>query len=131
MRTYLKRQYEKGEVSDTEAEKIMAYTGTDDPKGTRERWDFLLEHPEMEASRVSDNLVAAYNQRGDINEDVFLAAWEFAKNAKGDKDSKGKTISGSKKKKVVAYVQKLRLTRQQKKRLYELLDVGSTKDTPW
>lgn len=131
MRTYLKRQYEKGEVSDTEAEKIMAYTGTDDPKGTRERWDFLLEHPEMEASRVSDNLVAAYNQRGDINEDVFLAAWEFAKNAKGDKDSKGKTVSGSKKKKVVAYVQKLSLTRQQKKRLYELLDVGSTKDTPW
>ena len=131
MRTYLKRQYEKGEVSDTEAEKIMAYTGTDDPKGTRERWDFLLEHPEMEASRVSDNLVAAYNQRGDINEDVFLAAWEFAKNAKGDKDSKGKTISGSKKKKVVAYVQKLSLTRQQKKRLYELLDVGSAKDTPW
>ena len=131
MRTYLKRQYEKGEVSDTEAEKIMAYTGTDDPKGTRERWDFLLEHPEMEASRVSDNLVAAYNQRGDINEDVFLAAWEFAKNAKGDKDSKGKTVSGSKKKKVVAYVQKLSLTRQQKKRLYELLDVGSAKDTPW
>ena len=131
MRTYLKRQYEKGEVSDTEAEKIMAYTGTDDPKGTRERWDFLLEHPEMEASRVSDNLVAAYNQRGDINEDVFLAAWEFAKNAKGDKDSKGKTVSGSKKKKVVAYVQKLSLTRAQKKRLYELLDVGSTKDTPW
>lgn len=131
MRTYLKRQYEKGEVSDTEAEKIMAYTGTDDPKGTRERWDFLLEHPEMEASKVSDNLVAAYNQRGDINEDVFLAAWEFAKNAKGDKDSKGKTVSGSKKKKVVAYVQKLSLTRAQKKRLYELLDVGSTKDTPW
>lgn len=131
MRTYLKRQYEKGEVSDTEAEKIMAYTGTDDPKGTRERWDFLLEHPEMEASRVSDSLVAAYNQRGDINEDVFLAAWEFAKNAKGDKDSKGKTVSGSKKKKVVAYVQKLSLTRAQKKRLYELLDVGSTKDTPW
>ena len=94
-------------------------------------WDFLLEHPEMEASRVSDNLVAAYNQRGDINEDVFLTAWEFAKNAKGDKDSKGKTVSGSKKKKVVAYVQKLSLTRQQKKRLYELLDVGSTKDTPW
>ena len=131
MRTYLKHLYEKGEVSDTEAEKIMAYTGTDDPKGTLERWDFLLEHPEMEASRVSDNLVAAYNQRGDINEDVFLAAWEFAKNAKGDKDSKGKTVSGSKKKKVVAYVQKLSLTRQQKKRLYELLDVGSTKDTPW
>ncbi len=131
MRTYLKRLYEKGEVSDTEAERIMAYTGTDDPKGTRERWDFLLEHPEMEASRVSDNLVAAYNQRGDINEDVFLAAWEFAKNAKGDKDSKGKTVSGSKKKKVVAYVQKLSLTRAQKKRLYELLDVGSTKDTPW
>lgn len=131
MRTYLKHLYEKGEVSDTEAEKIMAYTGTDDPKGTLERWDFLLEHPEMEASRVSDNLVAAYNQRGDINEDVFLAAWEFAKNAKGDKDSKGKTVSGSKKKKVVAYVQKLSLTRAQKKRLYELLDVGSTKDTPW
>lgn len=29
------------------------------------------------------------------------------------------------------YVQKLSLTRAQKKRLYELLDVGSTKDTPW
>ena len=131
MRSYLKRQYEKGEVSDTEAEKIMAYTGTDDPEGTRERWDFLIAHPDMEVSRVSDNLVAAYNQRGDIDEDVFLAAWQFAKSATADKDSKGKTISGSKKKKVVDYVQKLSLTKQQKKRLYELLDVGSTKDTPW
>lgn len=132
MRDYLKDLYYSGDVTDVEAEKIMKFTGTDDPRDVTTRWDFYLEHPEIDKNKVSDSMVSAYNSRGSIPEKVFLAAWEFKKNAKGEKDENGKTISGSVKQEIVDYIQRLPgLTSSQKKKLYELLDVGSVKGTPW
>lgn len=129
MRTYLKGLYIKGEVSDVEAEKIMEYTGTDDPESYTAKWDFQLAYPEIDAS---DALVKAYGQKGSISDEVFLDAWEFANNAQADKDKNGKTINGSKKQKIVDYVQAIPgLTKSQKKKLFELLGAGSVKGTPW
>lgn len=129
MRSYLKDLYIAAEISDVETEKIMEYTGTDDPASYTAKWDFQLAYPEINAS---DALVKAYGEKGNISDEVFLDAWEFAKNAEANKDKNGKTINGSKKQKIVDYVQAIPgLTKSQRKKLFELLDAGSVKGTPW
>lgn len=131
MRDYLKDRYIESEITDTEAEKIMAYTGTDEPEKYTARWDFQLAHPEIDSQNI-DGLVKAYNQKGNISDKVFLDAWEFAKDAAADKDKDGKTINGSKKQKIVDYVQAIPgLTKDQRRKLFELLNAGSVKGTPF
>lgn len=130
VRTYLKGKYLVADVTELEAEKILDYTGTEDPAGTVAKWDFQMEYPEE--SNPSDALVEAYNKRGNIDGKVFLNAWKFAGEAQADKDKDGKTISGSKKEKIVEYIKNIPgLTFQQRKKLFELLNVGSIKGTPW
>lgn len=130
MRTYLKELYKSGDVSNVEAEKIMDFTGTEDPKTYTTMWDLQLAHPDRE---ISESIAKAYNTvDGKIPEEVFLDAWEFAKNAQADKDKNGKTINGSKKQKVVDHIEGLTgLSKSQKKALYVALNVGSVKGTPW
>lgn len=132
MRKYVKDLYIASEITDTEAEKIMGCTGTDDPGRYTAKWDFQLEHPEIDSQKVSDALVKAYGQRGDIDEKVFLEAWWFASAAEADKDSNGKSINGSKKQKIVDYIQAIPgISGSQKKKLFVLLNVGELKGTPW
>lgn len=130
MRTYLKELYKSGDVSNVEAERIMDFTGTEDPKTYTTMWDLQLAHPDRE---ISDSIAKAYNTvDGKISEEVFLDAWEFAKNAQADKDKNGKSINGSKKQKVVDYIEGLPgLSKSKKKALYVALNVGSLKGTPW
>lgn len=130
MRTYLKGLYIQGEVSDVEAEKIMEYTGTDDPESYTAKWDFQLAYPEIDAS---DDLVKAYGQKGSISDEVFLDAWEFVQNAETDKDKDGKPINGSKKQKIEDYIAAIPgLSWSQEKKLFELLPTGSSvKGTRW
>lgn len=131
MRDYLKDKYIESEITDTEAEKIMAYTGTEEPEKYTARWDFQLAHPEIDSQNI-DGLVKAYNQKGNISDKVFLDAWEFAKDAAADKDKDGKTINGSRKQKIVDYVQAIPgLTKDQRRKLFELLNAGSVKGTPF
>lgn len=130
MRTYLKELYKSGDVSNVEAEKIMDFTGTEDPETYTTMWDLQLAHPDRE---ISESIAKAYNTvDGKIPEEVFLDAWEFAKNAQADKDKNGKTINGSKKQKVVDYIEGLPgLSQSKKKALYVALNVGIVKGTPW
>ena len=130
MRTYLKGLYIQGEVSDVEAEKIMEYTGTDDPESYTAKWDFQLAYPEIDAT---DALVKAYGQKGSISDEVFLDAWEFVQNAETDKDKDGKPINGSKKQKIEDYIAAIPgLSWSQEKKLFELLPTGSSvKGTRW
>ena len=130
MRTYLKELYKSGDVSNVEAEKIMDFTGTEDPKTYTTMWDLELASP---GRNISDAMARAYNTvDGKISEEVFLDAWEFAKNAQADKDKNGKSINGSKKQNVVDYIEGLPgLSKSQKKALYVALNVGSVKGTPW
>lgn len=61
-----------------------------------------------------------------------MDAYWFASSAQADKDKDGKSINGSKKAKIVKYIQSIPgLSFEQQKRLYILLDVGNLKDTPW
>ena len=130
MRKYLKKLYKSGDVSNVEAEKIMDFTGTEDPKTYTTMWDLQLAYPDRD---ISDSMAKAYNTvDGKISEEVFLDAWEFVQNAETDKDKDGKPINGSKKQKVVDYIEGLPgLSKSKKKALYVALNVASLKGTPW
>ena len=116
MRTYLKNQYMAAEITDLEAIRVMEYTGTEDPEAVIARWDFMLEHPEVDS--VSDNLVTAYNNRGNLDGETVIAAYKFKGQA-----SKEETVQ---------YIQGLTIPAADKKKLWNLIK-GSwkDKDTPW
>ena len=115
MREYLREEYMTGGVTDLEAERVLEYTGTEDPAAVIARWDFMLENPEVD--NVSDNLVAAYNSRGELDGTLVIEAYKY----------KGK----HNKEEVVAYIQSLKIPAAQRKALWELIK-GSwkSKDTP-
>lgn len=116
MRTYLKNQYMAAEITDLEAIRVMEYTGTEDPEAVIARWEFMLEHPEVDS--VSDNLVTAYNNRGNLDGETVIAAYKFKGQA-----SKEETVQ---------YIQGLTISASDKKKLWDLIK-GSwkDKDTPW
>lgn len=118
MRTYLKELYKSGDVSNVEAEKIMEFTGTEDPETYTTMWDLQLAYPDR---KISDSMAKAYNTvDGKISEEVFLDAWEFAK------------TSNRRKQPVVDYIEGLPgLSFNQEKALFIALDVGSVKGTRW
>lgn len=116
MREYLKKAYMTADVTDLEAERILEYTGTEDPAAVVARWDFMLEQPEVD--NVSDNLVAAYNGRGDLDGDLVIEAYKY----------KGQHT----KEEVVKYIQSLEITAAQKRALWNLIKGNwKGKDTPW
>ena len=116
MREYLKKAYMTADVTDLEAERILEYTGTEDPATVVARWDFMLEKPEVD--NVSDNLVAAYNGRGDLDGDLVIEAYKY----------KGQHT----KEEVVKYIQSLEITAAQKRALWDLVKGNwKGKDTPW
>lgn len=116
MREYLKKAYMTADVTDLEAERILEYTGTEDPAAVVARWDFMLEQPEVD--NVSDNLVAAYNGRGDLDGDLVIEAYKY----------KGQHT----KEEVVKYIQSLEITAAQKRALWDLIKGNwKGKDTPW
>lgn len=116
MREYLKKAYMTADVTDLEAERILEYTGTEDPAAVVARWDFMLERPEVD--NVSDNLVAAYNGRGDLDGDLVIEAYKY----------KGQHT----KEEVVKYIQSLEITAAQKRALWNLIKGNwKGKDTPW
>lgn len=129
---YLKEKVKDEEVSPDDATAILKYIGHDDPDGVVQKWVFQSSHPDIDSNKITSSFISAYNQRGDISEKAFMDAYWFASSAEADKGKDGKSINGSKKAKIVKYIQSIPgLTFKQQKRLYILLDVGSLKDTPW
>jgi hypothetical protein len=69
---------------------------------------------------ISENEKARYKRAKDIGIDyaLFEEFRTFVENTKADKDRNGKTISGSKKQKVINWIQSQKLTAEQKQKLY-------------
>lgn len=72
-------------------------------------------------------------KKAGIESDIYIRYRTETAKLSADKDKDGKSISGSKKKKVVAYIHRLKLTAKQKDALY--LDAGYTEkdmgEAPW
>ncbi len=95
--------------------------------------DFQTANPQY--ADLSDNQIHGYLEYCEpvgVPLDVVYDAVQTCKNFEGDKDSSGKTVPGSKKQKVVDYIQGLGLSREQEKALWDALK-GNWKDTdtPW
>ena len=115
-KTQMHEAYKLGDITDTEAIKVMKYLGEEDPEFVIDKWDFQLEHPEVE--NPSDKLVATYNMRVGIDGDVLIEAYYYK--------------NGHTKEETVAYIQAMKISSADKKKLWDLIKGNWTdKGTPW
>jgi len=97
---------------------------------------FIKEHPSLSEENISYGFVTAYTEYCEpkgIDVDVFLDVWQYKGSAKADTDRHGKIIPDSAKKKVLAYVNTLGLSKKQKDGLYYALGYAKStiNDAPW
>lgn len=93
--------------------------------------DFIKEHPDM--GDMTESGAKMYEAiKGQVSAEVFYDAFQFEKNASSDKDENGKTISGSKKAKIMDYINNLPISKSQKDALYLCWYKETTiDDAPW
>ena len=99
-------------------------------------YSFVKKHPSLDGENISYSFVSAYTEYCEpqgIDVDVFRDVWQYNSSVEGDKDKKGNTISGSKKAKVLNYIDSLRLSKKQKDSLYYAFGYSASKirEAPW
>ena len=99
-------------------------------------YSFVKEHPSLDGESVSYKFVSAYNEYCEpkgIDVDLFHDVWQYEAQAEGDKDRHGNTVSGSKKAKVLEYIDSLELSKKQKDALYYALGWAKStiREAPW
>ena len=95
---------------------------------------FVKVHPNLDG--ISYAAVSAYTEYCEtqgIDAEMFYDVWQFSSNATSDVDRKGNVISGSKKVKILEYIDSLDLSRKQKDSLYYALGWAKStiNDAPW
>ena len=128
-----------GNISASRAiEMYMRYGGKTKEKATQDVavCSFVKEYPNLDYEDISYSFVSAYTEyckpQG-IDLDIFQKAWQYQSRATGDKDKNGNTISGSKKAKVLNYIDSLRLSKKQKDSLYYAFrySANEIQKAPW
>ena len=97
---------------------------------------FVKDYPQFETNDVSYSMVEGFLTYGEstgIDVNVFYDVWKYNSSAKADVDKNGKAISGSKKEKVLDYIDKLPLSKAQKDSLYYALGWAEStiREAPW
>lgn len=97
---------------------------------------FVKDYPQFDINDVSFSMVEGFSTYGEsagIDVDVFYDVWKFNSGAKADVDKNGKAISGSKKEKVLDYIDSLPLSKTQKDNLYYALGWAEStiREAPW
>lgn len=97
---------------------------------------FVKDYPQFETGDVSYSMVEGFTTYGEstgIDVNVFYDVWKYNSSAKADVDKKGNTIPGSKKEKVLDYIDSLDLTKKQKDSLYYALGWAEStiREAPW
>ena len=95
---------------------------------------FVKKHPDCDGiSYAAIENYQAYCEASGVPAATFYDAWKYNSDAKADVDASGKSISGSKKVKVLDYINGLNLTYKQKDSLYYAFGwAKSTLDeAPW
>ena len=97
---------------------------------------FIKDYPQFEAGDVSYSMVEGflgYGESAGIDVNVFYDVWKYNTTAKADVDKNGKAISGSKKEKVLDYIDSLPLSKKQKDSLYYALGWAEStiREAPW
>ena len=95
---------------------------------------FVKQHPETDGiSYAGVDAYQTYCESYSVPAKTFYDVWKYNSNANADVDANGKSISGSKKKKVLAYIDSLNLTYAQKDSLYYAFGWAESKiyEAPW
>lgn len=135
LRGKIKDHYLDGDLTEQEAQRLIErYTGRDaeEAEDYVNRWHYQRDTGDTDASASMAAAWYGIAEPAGIDREVFAEAWAFHNDVEADKDSDGKTVPGSKKQKVVDYIQGLGLDRDQEKALWDALK-GNWKDTdtPW
>lgn len=135
LRGKIKEHYLDGDLTEQEAQRLIErYTGRDAEEAEDDvnRWHYQRDTGDTDASASMAAAWYGIAEPAGIDREAFAEAWAFHNDVEADKDSSGKTVSGSKKQKVVEYIQGLGLGRDQEKALWDALK-GNWKDTdtPW
>lgn len=144
IKVYNKKVYEKALEANEHGVSFDEYF--DSYFGTRgldkkEKIDYWLEMPDLDDDDLYYLYVSDYSDDAkiDIAMDVDIPVSEYlsyvamTQDVEADKDRNGKTISGSKKRKILAIIDSLDLTIYQKNILYELSGYSESTmfDSPW
>lgn len=125
VKSYLKKRYLDGGVNiDTVQGVLGEYldVSQSDLNNLEYIWNFTAENPEYAGTgKLSDTAIMKYKDLEKAN--ITVAQWyEIYKTCsgfEGDKDKDGKTISGTKKKKIVNYIHSLNLSNAQKNAVWK------------
>lgn len=135
LRGKIKDHYLDGDLTEQEAQRLIErYTGRDAEEAEDDvnRWHYQRDTGDTDASASMAAAWYGIAEPAGIDREAFAEAWAFHNDVEADKDESGKTVPGSKKQKVVDYIQGLGLNRDQEKALWDALK-GNWKDTdtPW
>ena len=95
---------------------------------------FVKKHPGCEGiSWEAIDTYQSYCESTGMKAETFYNAWKYENSVNADVDENGKAISGSKKDKVMDYINGLNLTSSQKDSLYYAFGWAESKinDAPW
>ena len=95
---------------------------------------FVMEHPNLEEiSSAAVNAYTTYCEPYGIEAEVFYDIWQYNSSVSADVDASGKAISGSKKAKVLAYINSMSLSARQKDSLYYAFGWAQStiNEAPW
>ena len=135
-RDAVKAAFVQGDVSEEQAtEFLQAYAG-DDAADVQKKitvWKFQGKHPESE---LKDGKILDYVEFAEpagISVEIYTRYAKETADLKSDKDEEGKTVSGSKREKVLQVIHSLPLTSTQKDALYyaEGYAESNLDEAPW
>ena len=123
-------------VSPTEARSILSkYGGVDDDDldGYVNAYEFWLDNPDYVDDFTVDQANKYLEFGTGIDLDVFIEYREAIADMDGEQGADGKTISGSRKAEVMAYINTMPITNAQKDQLYYMNGWKSTTiyEAPW
>lgn len=133
----IKEAFMAGEISSGEAKNMyITYGGLAEEKANEKVavMAFVKKYPGTDGiSYAGVEAFQTYCESRGVPAETFYDVWKYDSSAKADKDSNGESISGSKKDKVLAYINSLNLTYAQKDSLYYAFGWAQSKihEAPW
>ncbi|MBQ6991045.1 MAG: hypothetical protein IJN58_08305, partial [Clostridia bacterium] len=129
--------FHAGEISQADARDMYVTYGGKTAEEAEEKvavLAFVKEHPECKGiSYAAVEDYTTYCEADGVPAGTFYDAWKYNSNTHADVDANGESISGSKKVKVLAYIDTLALTSAQKDSLYYAFGWAQSRiyEAPW
>ena len=126
-----------GEITEANARRMYVKYGGYSEEEADEKVTVILfvgEHPDCEdISYAAIEDYTTYCETAGVSASTFYDAWKYNSGTHADVDENGKSVSGSKKVKVLAYIDALPLTAAQKDSLYYAFGWAESRiyESPW